>query len=121
MRSLNSCRNGITPADCMLFAVMLIRRSGICAVPVAPGDSTIEEPRFSRGFDGIICLPETKEESCKRDRTMFCAVAEDYSDHREVSSRDAYRFGEGHLRQHRCGRPLSLAGRPKQSRDARMD
>src|SRR6266852_2136125 len=88
MRSLNSRRNGITPADCMLFAVMLIRRSGICAVPVAPGDSTIEEPRFSRGFDGIICLPETKEESCKRDRTMFCAVAEDYSDHRDGSSRE---------------------------------
>src|SRR6267378_861373 len=54
MRSLDCRRNAITPADGVSLAAILTWRSRSCSVKIAPGDSTIEAPRFSPGFGDII-------------------------------------------------------------------
>src|SRR5467141_1407696 len=54
MRILDCRRNAITPADGVSLAAILTWRSRSCSVKIAPGDSTIEAPRFSPGFGDII-------------------------------------------------------------------
>src|SRR6267378_4413141 len=54
MRSLDCRKNAITPADGVSLAAILTWRSRSCSVKIAPGDSTIEAPRFSPGFGDII-------------------------------------------------------------------
>src|SRR5216684_4484407 len=57
MRNLDCRKNRIASADCASLAAILTRRSPFCSVKFAPGDSTIEEPRFLRRFGDIIRFP----------------------------------------------------------------
>src|SRR5882762_3319300 len=59
----------------MPLAVIPTWRLRSCPVDIAPGDSTIEEPRFWPRFGDIIRLPETKEESHQQERAIFCAAS----------------------------------------------
>src|SRR5882762_6993046 len=85
MRSLDCRKNAITPADGVSLAAILTWRSRSCSVKMTLGDSTIEAPRSLRDSVILSVLTKTKEESCKRDRAAFCAVAGSALDYRDGS------------------------------------